>query len=377
MIKVFIGSSGEQRKLVDWLTAFIRKEYRGRIEPIPWTVPWAGGLDILENLLDFVKRTDAAILFWTADDMTQYRNSERHEPRDNLVLEAGLFIAAHGRARTQLLVPIYPDDDARKNVAIPSDVAGMTRKPYDWQEGPIDATGLPNTARDVCDGLVALGPRPRSSDKLKNLIGCQGVEEVRTFVGDWETININGIVRLAEKPDARQIDLLAAYRVGEIRNVIGNFKKTPGARLRVCFANLFDDSLCDAYRRKYSNRTAEKLRSYLIESIELLFSCEIEVKGRKVIATHLADPPVADYDLRLTNQRITFAYYRINESSFVAPLDMKKEKEPSPLIWVVERETSPSAYESYLREYNTVFEEASHVQFRNKRGSLSKRPVLH
>jgi len=67
-MKVFIGSSGEQRRLVDWLTAFIRREYRGRLEPIPWTIPWPGGQYVLENLLGFIDRTDAAILFWTADD---------------------------------------------------------------------------------------------------------------------------------------------------------------------------------------------------------------------------------------------------------------------------------------------------------------------
>src|SRR5215216_4819297 len=159
-MKVFIGSSGEQRRLVDWLTAFIRKEYWGRIAPVPWTIPWPGGQYVLENLLGFIERTDAAILFWTADDKTWYRNTERHEPRDNLVFEAGLFIAAHGRERTQLMVPGYADNDPRKNVAIPSDVAGMTWNGYAWDDGAVEATGLPNTARDVCDRLLALGPRP-------------------------------------------------------------------------------------------------------------------------------------------------------------------------------------------------------------------------
>lgn len=364
-MKIFIGSSGEQKRLVEWITAFIRSEYKGRIEPIPWTVPWPGGQYILENLLNFVEQTDAAILFWTADDKTWYRKTERHEPRDNLVFEAGLFIATHGRNRTQLMVPVYGDDDPRKKVSVPSDLAGMTCNQYTWDDGRVEATGLPNTARVVCDRLVTDGPRPRTSERLQHLRGCQGVEEVRTFVGDWKAIHINAIARLAERLETQQIDLLAAYRVGEIRNVIGEFKKRPGAKLRACFANLFDDALCAAYQRKYYDRTPEQLRSYLRESIQLLLSpCNVEVQGNEVIVTDLAEPPVAELDIRLTRQRITFSYYRVDDCSFVVPLDMKKQKEPAPLVWVVEKETTAFAFDSYLREYNSTFQEADRVQIR-------------
>ena len=82
--------------------------------------------------------------FWTADDKTWYRNTERQEPRDNLVFEAGLFIATHGRNRTQLMVPLYGDNDARKETAVPSDVAGMTWNQYAWADGAVEATGLPH-----------------------------------------------------------------------------------------------------------------------------------------------------------------------------------------------------------------------------------------
>lgn len=364
-MKVFIGSSGEQKKLVEWMTEFIRTEYNGKIEPIPWTVPWPGGQYILENLLNFIESTDAAVLFWTADDKTWYRNTERHEPRDNLIFEAGLFLAAHGRERTQLMVPTYTEGDRRKEVAIPSDVAGMTWNPYAWSDGPVEATGLPYKARVVCDALLALGPRSRPSEKLKYLRSVQGVEQVTTFVGDWKAIHINAIARLAEKPDAREIDLLAAYRGGEIRKVIGDFKKRAGSSLRVCFANLFDDSLCEAYMRKYYDRTREQLRAGLRESIELLLSpCKLRVENQEVIVTDLVEPPVAEYDIRLTSQRITFSYYRVNDCSFVVPLDMKTQQAPAPLVWVVEKETMPMAYAHYLGEYNAMFQEARRVQIR-------------
>jgi predicted nucleotide-binding protein len=134
--RVFIGSSGEQVRLVEWLTAFIASNYAGRLEPVPWTIPWPGGLFTLEHLLKVVEETDASILFWTADDKTWYRNTERQQPRDNLVFEAGLFLAAHGRDRTQLLLPTYASSDARKDVAVPSDVLGLTWNGFAWSDGP-------------------------------------------------------------------------------------------------------------------------------------------------------------------------------------------------------------------------------------------------
>lgn len=363
-MKIFIGSSGEQKKLVEWITAFIRSEYKGAIEPMPWTAHWPGGQYILETLLGFVEDSDAAILFWTADDKTWYRNTERAEPRDNLVFEAGLFIAGHGRHRTQLMEPVYASNDERSKVSIPSDVIGMMRNRYDWVDGNPDATGLPKAARGVCDQLLALGPRPRASDKLKNLRVIPGIEEVKTFVGEWNAISANAINLLAGKADAQEIDLLVAYSVNQIRDTLEkDFKKRRGAKLRACFANFFDPDLCKAYRRKYEDRTAKDLKDSLKQSIKFLLGpCKLNVKNHQVVVTDLTDPPEAEYDLRLTDQRITFSYYRVDDCSFLVPLDMKKQKQPAPLVWVVEKETSPTPYDFYLREFNAVFEEASRVQ---------------
>lgn len=159
--RIFIGSSGEQVRLVEWLASYISTHYVGRLEAVPWTIPWPGGRFTLEHLLRVVEDTDASILFWTADDKTWYRNAERQEPRDNLVFEAGLFFAAHGRERTQLLLPKYVATDPRKDVAVPSDVLGLTWNAFAWNDGPVEGTGLPATARNVCDQLATVGPRPR------------------------------------------------------------------------------------------------------------------------------------------------------------------------------------------------------------------------
>src|ERR1700674_802412 len=362
-MRVFIGSSSEQRRLVEWLTAFIRSDYPGKIEPVPWTLPWTGGSFTLENLLRIVDETDAAILFWTADDKTWYRATARQEPRDNLVFEAGLFIAKHGRARTQLMVPRYQPQDPRGKVAIPTDLAGLTWQSYEWADGPAQATGLPLTARTACDQLLILGPRPRRSSSLQHLATLDTVEEVQTLVGTWQTLHTYGIARLAGASTARSIDILAAYRVGEIRRALDDFRDRQDATLRACFANMWDNELLAAYQRKYHDRTADQIRSALKESLEFLIGpCEIrEQGGDHVIVPTSAKPPAAKYEIRLTNQRITFSYYRIDDIAFMVPLDMKLAQNPPPLAWVVDRETTPRAFAYYLDEYGRVFAEGLRV----------------
>jgi hypothetical protein len=359
-MRIFIGSSGEQKRLVEWLAAFMRSEYAGKLEPVPWTLPWPGGKYTLENLLNFVNETDAAILFWTADDKTWYRDTRRFEPRDNLVFEGGLFVAAHGLERTQLMIPSYGADDPRGTVATPSDLAGLTWNVYAWADGQPESTGLPRTARLVCDQLAELKPRPRRTTSLPQLVKEEGVEEVRTIVGEWATIHVQGIAKLAARSDAVSIDVLAVYRIGEIRRVLDPFKRRKGAQLRVCFANVWDEKLAEAYQRKFYDRTAEHMQAAVKESIQgILGPCDVRaIEPNRVVVNEVKEPPVATYEIKLTDQRITYGFYRVDDVIFLVPLDMKKAQNPAPLAWVLEKETAPQTFKRYLEEFESMFQEA-------------------
>src|SRR6266481_1017360 len=348
-MRVFIGSSSEQEESIEFLTGFIREKYAGKLEPVPWTVPWTGGQFTLEALLQMVDETDASILFWTPDDMAKYRGKTRHQPRDNLVFEAGLFIAAHGRERTQLMIPSYPSNkEPRMDVRYPTDASGLIWNKYQWADGDIRATGLPATARTVCNRLAKMTPRPRTPTALSNFIGHKKVNKVTTFVGDWQTMSAEGICQLASNPSARSIDLLAAYRAGDIRRCLGEFKRRDKAHLRACFANMWDDELIRAYQRKYYNRPTDHIRNALEESITFLLGpCKVKVKSASDIRVTGVTERKARYEIRLTSQRITYGYYRIDDVAFVVPLDMKKDQDPTPLAWAFERETAEGAFDFY------------------------------
>ncbi len=363
-LRIFIGSSKEQQRLVEWITAFMAREYAGRLEAIPWYIPWPGGRYTLENLLTIVRDTDASILFWTADDKVWYRGTEADQPRDNLAFEAGLFIATHGTDRTQLMVPDYGPDDARKKVKIPSDVAGLTYNSYAWRDGAPESTGLPNKARTVCDGLALLVPRTVTSSQLRELSGRDGVEELRTYVGEWRIVHINAIARLAEAREARMIDVLAAYRVGEIARVLDGFRRSAETQLRACFGNMWDAALVAVYQRKYHDRSSNYIRDAVMDSVSrLLGPCEFDEPsaGHCLRAKNLKDPPRAEYQIRLTSQRITYGFYRIDNYAIIVPLDMKKSQNPAPFAWVLPRESAPKAFDHYVQEFDRMFSEADSV----------------
>lgn len=363
-MKIFIGSSSEQKALVEWLTKYIRENFAGKLEPVPWTVPWTGGKFLLENLLTFVETTDASMLFWTADDKTRYRSVDRHEPRDNLVFEAGLFMAVHGLRRTKLLIPSYQKDDPRGQVVGPTDVLGLTYHSFPWDDS-IATSGLPATAREVCGDLVALGPRPRKKSTIVDALNIQKdtLEELNTIVGDWFTVNTQAIQRLAAIQSSKEIDVLSAYRIGDIRRALSEFRQRPVARLRACFANMWDAPLLAAYKRKYYDREDKYIQDAVVDSIQqLLGPCKVTPLDPNVISvTELTEPPAANYEIYLTQQRITFGYYRIDDNSFVVPLDMKKKQDPSPPVWVLPRDLAPRAFEKYLGEYEQVLREALRV----------------
>ena len=156
-LKVFIGSSTEQKPLAEDLVKFALENFRESLQPVPWYEHWPGGEFTLETLLKIAKETDASMLVLHADDVVCVRGDAVGAPRDNLIFEAGLFIATHGRCRARLLVPSEPGSGRVKR---PTDIEGLTTHTYEWSTGAtFAASGLPAAARQMCTQLVSLGPR--------------------------------------------------------------------------------------------------------------------------------------------------------------------------------------------------------------------------
>lgn len=118
-MKVFIGSSNSEQSLADLMQVALIIEEHGHT-PLPWNKLglFPLGNYALDSLRNISLDVDAAILIFNEDDKVWYRNDYALQPRDNVVLEYGLFYSQLGRDRTIM---------CRRNQAkIPSDLYGIT-----------------------------------------------------------------------------------------------------------------------------------------------------------------------------------------------------------------------------------------------------------
>lgn len=123
--ELFIGSSRERRRLVEKLANSNELKSVSKIKP--WTGIFPLTLPTLDALLDAVGSVDFALLILSADDIVNKRDREQMSPRDNVILELGLFLGVLGKERTVILVE---EGVEVEELALPSDLAGITYLPY-------------------------------------------------------------------------------------------------------------------------------------------------------------------------------------------------------------------------------------------------------
>jgi hypothetical protein len=114
--RIFIGSAWETRDVAAQIARKLADS--DQFEPLRWWEQFPLGSLTLDQLRAVAQgQVDGAVLLLTRVDKTWYREKSSEAPRDNVVLEFGLFVQALDRDRTIVL-----SDGAR----LPSDIAGIT-----------------------------------------------------------------------------------------------------------------------------------------------------------------------------------------------------------------------------------------------------------
>lgn len=149
--RVFVGSS---RESLDVATG-VQRGLAG--EPIIVTV-WTNGVfgpsDFpIEALERAAVDSDFAILVLGPDDRVLSRERENTAPRDNVILELGLFIGACGRHRVFFMVPEGMD------VKIPTDILGVTPVSYSMDDGVDLGARLAEACETLRLAIQTRGPR--------------------------------------------------------------------------------------------------------------------------------------------------------------------------------------------------------------------------
>jgi hypothetical protein len=128
--RIFLGSSGQQAKLVQALTRGLTEV----AEVEPWTSVFNPGVSTLDRLVELTREVDFAAFVFARDDWTSNPSdmtaTGQASPRDNVVFEAGLFGGALGMRRTFIL--------HAKGAKLPTDLLGMTAIRYPVTLTPAD-----------------------------------------------------------------------------------------------------------------------------------------------------------------------------------------------------------------------------------------------
>lgn len=129
--RVFVGSSVEGLDVARAVQSDLQYDYSVEI----WNQNTVFGLGTatIEALEEAVNIYDYGVFVFTPDDKIEGKSGTTMVPRDNVILEAGLFIGKLSRHRTFIVSPRAIE------IQLPSDLHGLTIASYDPNSPNIDA----------------------------------------------------------------------------------------------------------------------------------------------------------------------------------------------------------------------------------------------
>ena len=188
---VFVGSSTEGLKIAEAIQLNLDRACEVTI----WSQGVFGlGEGTLEALVDRLENFDFAILILTPDDVTFSRDESKQTPRDNVLLELGLFIGALGRKRTFI---VYDRD---RELKLPSDLAGVTPASFSIHSDGNLSASLGATTTLIKGSIEQHGKRqPKISANVDENTQFQIVHDLLDNATEqfivWMYENKRGIVR--------------------------------------------------------------------------------------------------------------------------------------------------------------------------------------
>jgi hypothetical protein len=131
--KLFIGCSSEVKDVAEQVQVILDDVCEVKIWDQQTFFP---GEHPLESLRREVLQTDFALLLVTPDDKIQKRDKAGYSVRDNILFELGIFMGVLGPKRSfYLVVEVTTKEHKKKELMLPSDLAGITRVQMSIEEG--------------------------------------------------------------------------------------------------------------------------------------------------------------------------------------------------------------------------------------------------
>lgn len=159
-MRVFVGSTSEAMDLVNHVAIGLDKANGGSsFKAVPWGERvFAPSSYTLQALIAQGRSCDFAVLLATSDDVTTSRGVTAPAPRDNILLEIGLFIGLIGLERTYIASPHGVE------LKLPSDLGGLNRVPYPIRDGDSPTAQARHIVSEISPWMHELGPRSVSAE---------------------------------------------------------------------------------------------------------------------------------------------------------------------------------------------------------------------
>jgi predicted nucleotide-binding protein len=148
---IFIASSTEGLGIANEIQLGLSHDY---VVPTVWSnnvfVPGPGTMETLESR---VQGSDFGVVVLGPEDTVISRGSEAFAPRDNVILELGMFLGAMGRERSYIVKPRGVD------LKIPTDLLGLTPIDYRADDGANLSTHIGPVCTQIRQAIQRLGAR--------------------------------------------------------------------------------------------------------------------------------------------------------------------------------------------------------------------------
>lgn len=181
--RLFVGCSTEAIRVAEAIQANLE----GDAEVTLWKNTFGlASRSILDSLFERLDQAEFGVFLLTPDDLTNIRDKAMFAPRDNVVLELGMFLGRLGPAHSLMVVPASKID-----LHLPTDLAGILFATYDDRrsDGNLTAALGPACSQIRAQLAAASNHKQRFTDKTDIDATWQGLlaqagHGVKVLAGD-------------------------------------------------------------------------------------------------------------------------------------------------------------------------------------------------
>jgi hypothetical protein len=148
--RVFIGSAGEGQRVAGAIRRQLVHATKSNVDATVWTASFLVGQTFTGALSEELERSDFAVMVFTGPDVVKSRKRVQRGPRDNVILELGLFAGRLGFERTYF---VY---DNRQDLKIPTDLLGVVGETYDGRDLDVDRA-VKSACKKIGKRILKLG----------------------------------------------------------------------------------------------------------------------------------------------------------------------------------------------------------------------------